>query len=204
MKSTTPHPGMPSIVALALLACATGGCTQTEAAQEPAVRDVSTAASSAQGYAVAGDACGLLRDAEVRQVFAGAGSAERNDAVEAGGIAQCGWKSPTGRIDVQWTHGTDQKVRDWMETVVEVATNGERTAEQAGIRLEPVRGIGDEAMVMIERVDAARGIVHPRAVLGLRRGEQVVLLMSEELAERDRADALAALTRLGRAAAGRL
>lgn len=187
------HPSI-RILACALGASLLAACSGTDAASSSA---------AARSASAAADPCALLRDAEVRRVFPDAAGGRRNDSLQEQGIAVCEWKSPAGRIALEWVrdgYGVD----DWMEIAETGAVDPLRPPEQRPtLRQEAVAGVGDEAKAIIERADPARGVGQV-SVLAFRRGPRDVVVIWADLAQRERADALAALTELGRAAAGRL
>src|SRR5579875_2072321 len=126
------------------------------------------------------DPCRLLSDAEVRRAFPGAASGKRNRDTDILDIATCEWALAPGRLAVQRMQG------------------------EPVIRSERIGGLGDEAVAMVELTDPKRGILHSIAVIAIRRGHQQVAVTTDSLDQHSRADALAVLTRLGRAAAARL
>ncbi|MFM9888547.1 MAG: hypothetical protein ACKVQT_36455, partial [Burkholderiales bacterium] len=74
----------------------------------------------------------------------------------------------------------------------------------ANVRYETIKGVGDEAIALVEPADPKRGILTDSAYLITQRGDQQAMLFSSTLAKRDRAEALKKLEELGKAAAGRL
>jgi hypothetical protein len=166
---------------------------------------VSTTAASPTVAAKTGDGlCRLLADAEVRRVFpeAKAGVPERTR--EQYGIRACVWDMPHGPFVLQqWeAHGgsADDEIRGLATGLLDPVNPKARNA----IRFEPVAGIGEQAMAMVERKDDASGILTDAAILVSRSGGHFLELQSVDLARRDRAAALQALGNLGRAAVGRL
>jgi hypothetical protein len=152
------------------------------------------------------DACKLLNDAEVRNVFPDAKAGERERSAEEYGIAGCVWRNATGTIVLAITRYTgepgsvENDVRGFVHGVVDPV----KPAAVSAVRLEKVRDVGDQAMAVVERADDKRGILSNMSYLITQRGERMAMLISTELPTRERSAALKALKELGRAAAKRL
>jgi len=148
------------------------------------------------------DPCRLLSDAEVRRAFPGAASGKRNRDTDILDIATCEWALAPGRLAVQRMQGEPGSAQDWIDTMKMGIVNPLKA--KPVIRSERIGGLGDEAVAMVELTDPKRGILHSIAVIAIRRGHQQVAVTTDSLDQHSRADALAVLTRLGRAAAARL
>jgi hypothetical protein len=73
------------------------------------------------------------------------------------------------------------------------------------VRYEAIDGIGDDAMLVLEKADPKGGILADTAVLVTQRGgRRAVLFTGSSLAAADRAAARATFETLGRHVAGRL
>ena len=76
-----------------------------------------------------------------------------------------------------------------------------KPAARRNMRYETFNGMAGEAAAFVEPADAGRGVLSDGSMLSIRRGEHTVMLMSTELAQRDRGAALKTLEALGRVAA---
>ncbi len=158
--------------------------------------------------------CNLLTLAEVRAALPAADRAEPIKSPDG-----LGGGDPNAKTDCEWRSGpkgiVELGVRRW-------ATDGSSAMEElkglgigfadpmrpdaeGALRFEALRGIGDEAAVLAEQADAARGIVTSGALLVFKKGDQIVMLgISLRSGAVDRAGVIARLSTLGRAAAKRL
>jgi hypothetical protein len=80
------------------------------------------------------------------------------------------------------------------------------SANAHNVRYEVLKGVGlgNEAVALVETVDAKRGIVSEGAMLAMHRGERTLFLTSPALPARNRDAALKTLEILGKIAAKRL
>lgn len=154
--------------------------------------------------APAGHPCGLLTDAEVRRVFPNAARGKPDPRLEKHGIDTCVWDHPGGLFSAQIEKTEPAAPESEIRSRASGSVDPVNRAARGNVRYETLAGVGDRAIAVVERADAQRGILSDMALLVVRRGGRQVVFMSTQLAERDRAAALAALTELGRAAAGRL
>lgn len=166
---------------------------QTTGAQPPAARLPS------------GDPCAVLSTAEVQKAFPGAKAGERNRRLEQYGLTECGWKGANGQIvlAVQESYSSGSAKQD-VQGMAMGFTDPLNAAARRNVRVETFNGMAGEAAAFVEPADARRGILSDGSLLSIRRGEHTVMLMSAELAQRDRGAALKALEALGRVAARRL
>lgn len=185
---------MPGIAILAILV---GGRSTTTAASTP-----SPATEAAQ--AVAGEGpCGLLTNEEVRRIFPDARNGTLDRRNEKHGILNCEWAHKGGRFMIvagEEYQTPAEEARGWVDSFVD-PMNGSASSR---VRFETISGVGDAAVAVVERADKAKGFMQNGAYIVVRRAQRQVMLASPDLATRERAAALAALTELGRAAAGRL
>ena len=151
-----------------------------------------------------GDACKLLTDAEVRVVFPNAKPAKRDTSVDKYGIASCIWEHPGGRFAVQLMKAAakiDDEMRGRLSGNLDPLKP--RGANDA-VRIVTVSDVGDAARAFVEPTDQKRGVVQGVAMLIAQRSGNQIILMSDQLPERERGAALKALEDLGRAAVKRL
>lgn len=174
--------------------------SQTAVGQAPDAGSPMSAATKATD-----DPCDLLTDAEVRNAFAQATAGKRDHALDKNGILTCLWDTPTDRFVVQVysvSSGTaEDELRGRMAGSIDPMMPG--AAEH--VRYERLAGVGDEAMLVVEKADQQRGILADTAMLVTRRGDRIaVLFTGSSLAGGDRASALRTLETLGRSVAKRL
>ena len=154
--------------------------------------------------APAAGACALLTDVEVRAVFPGAKAGAPERTREQYGIRACVWDTPTGSFALQqWAAkgGTvDNEIRGLAAGFISPVN------PQAGkaVRYETVPGIGEKAMVLVEKQDDVRGILTDAAVLVTLRNGQFLELQSQDLGRSDRTAAMQSLGTLARSAVARL
>jgi hypothetical protein len=182
-----------SIVTIAACFMSVAGCGK----ESVGVEEASAAASP-------GDTCSLLTTAEVASVIPGAKSPERDKSREQYGISACIWDTPRGRLVVQtWKSqpsAVDNEARGLAEGFVDPLKPGAKN----NVRFEKIDGVGEQALAVVEIEDAKRGILNDVAMLVGQRGDQIVVLLSNDLARSERSSALAGLKKLGAAAAKRL
>lgn len=190
------------IAALALFA---GGCSRSSA---PDVLPVTASAAplasaSASAEPVEADSpCRLLADTQVRAVFPSAKSGVPERSREEYGIKACVWDMDTDRFVLQVCTAkgsVDDEIRGLASGFVEPFGGA-----QNNIRYETIAGVGEQAMAVVETQDQKRGILSDAALLVAKHGNQILELQSQELPHRARADALQALTTLGREAVSRM
>jgi hypothetical protein len=150
------------------------------------------------------DPCTLLAVDEVRQAFPGSkpGSIERG--LEKQGILRCSWESPAGLLFLIASREPEDSTKDEARTWAQAAVDPLRPDAERRVRFDVMPGIGDGAIAVVERRDTANGIVEDAALIVIRRGTWLVTLLAPQLARRERADALRALSELGKGVARRL
>ena len=190
----------PCLAALVLAACSERGPEAAAPASAPAAPAANTSSP-----AVAADGpCRLLTDAEVRVVFPDAHAGKRDRSREQYGIRTCVWDGDRSRFAVEVWSAKPGSVENEIRGLASGFIDPVKPGAVNNVRFEPIAGVGDQAFAVLETRDAARGILGDAAVLVTQRGDQVVVLQSNDLARRERGAALKALAALGRSAVGRL
>jgi hypothetical protein len=151
----------------------------------------------------AGDPCALVSKSEVREAFPGAESGQRDHSMDQYGMASCTWELPTSKLAVQTFKSTQtagEELRGRMLGFLDPLRAGLREK----IQYDTITGLGDDAVVMAVKADAAEGILADSAMLGIRRGDRMAVLFTSTLIDGDAAATKKALQALGRSAAARL
>ena len=198
-------------LALAAATMAVGACGKQASgdatAATPAGSMVMADAAPAQSTQPTPDShslCRLLTDAEVRAVFPGAGKGVPERTREKYGITACVWSGDFGRFAVQTWKGegnsADEEARGLATGFIDPL---DRKAA-GNVRYESVAGVGDQATAVLETRDAQRGILTNVAMLVALKQDDMLVLLADDLAQRNRADALAKLRLLAGSAARRL
>lgn len=198
-----------------LLSCCIGTATAAEKAAYDQARELADklkagskgsakpAAETASKLPKA-DPCKLLTDAEVRKVFTDAKPGQRERTREQYGITACLWDYPGGKFAVQLTNAKPGTVDNEIRGMSLGFVDPLKPAARKAVRYETIRGVGDQAMAIVEPADEKRGILTDSAYLITQRGDQQAMLTSTTLAKRDRAAALKTLEELGKTAVSRL
>jgi hypothetical protein len=164
----------------------------------------SVGVEQASAAATAGDPCSLLTTGEVAAVIPGAKSPKRDKSREQYGISACIWDTPGGRLVVQtWKsepNAVENEARGLSAGFVDPLNAGAKN----NVRFEKIDGVGEQALAVVEVEDAKRGILNDVAMLVGQRGDQVLVLLSNDLARAERSSALTGLKKLGANAAKRL
>jgi hypothetical protein len=163
------------------------------------IASLSPPAGGVQG----GDPCGLLTTAEVQQAFPGAKPGARDRGLEKAGVLRCSWNHPAGLL-VLLASDEDESAKEGAEGLTPAFLDPLRPDAGDRVRYEALAGVGDQAVVVLERQDKARGFMQDGAILVVQRGKHQVALLSSDLARRERAEALRVFTELGKAIAKRL
>ncbi len=205
-----------SVIAIAVLSlgCANVGIAADKSAQDEAreladkikkaTQGGGAAASTPAAKLAKADPCKVLTDADVRKVFPDAKSGQRERRNEQYGMVACLWDYSGGRFYVQLSVEQPGTVKNEIRGISLGFVDPLKSGAAANVRYETIKGVGDEAMAIVEPADAKRGILTDSAYLITQRGDQQAMLFSSTLANRDRAEALKKLEELGKAAAGRL
>ncbi len=184
------------------------GAAPTDAALPATTAQPNIAANGAGDPAVAPMApnspCRLLTDAEVRAVFPGVKAGQPERSREEYGIKACQWSADGGRFVAEVWKAKGSTADNEIHGLVEGFIDPVNQSAANNVRYEPVAGVGDQAFAVIETQDAKRGILTDIAMVVARKGDRILVLLSDDLAHRDRATALHALSDLGGAAAKRL
>lgn len=147
--------------------------------------------------------CALLTDAEVRKVLPEVGAGKVDRKLAKHGILYCLWEGKGEHFYVR----ADQdpgSVREEVEALALGFVDPLQPSAGKNVRYEVKNGIGNEALAVVERADPSRGIIGHAAYLGVQKGQRVMILASNTLAQRDRATALKILEELAKVAAARL
>lgn len=148
--------------------------------------------------------CRLLTDAEVRSVFPGAKASQPERSREEYGIKACEWSDDGGRFMAEIWNAKDSTAESEIKGLAEGFIDPVNPGAASNVRYEPIAGVGEQAFAVVENRDAQRGILDDVALLVARKNDRILVLLSDDLAHRDRAVALRSLTDLGSAAAKRL
>lgn len=164
--------------------------------------------STSMGNAQAPDPCALLTVGELQATFPGSKPGRTIRTLEKEGILSCEWVHNTGRVVlVAGADSSEDTPVDEAKTLMNAFVDPLRPDAEAHVRFETLSGVGDKAVVVLEREDKPKGITQNGLVLVVRRGQRQVALMAVppgDLTRRERADALKVLAELGRAIAKRL
>ena len=169
-----------------LLAGGVAACSQSNEnapamGSVPIAQEAATqAATTALPTAPVDNACDLLTDAEIRQVFPTAAPGKRNTESLQYGLDRCAWKTPTGQIGIEVSKveagAFENDLRGELQGAVDPRVNG----ALEGIQFHKVEGIGDHAIAVLEKGDAQRGIYADITLLAIQRGHRMAVLMLNE------------------------
>jgi len=148
--------------------------------------------------------CRLLTNAEVRAVFSSAGSGEPERTREKYGISACVWSGDFGRAALQTWKAEGRSAGDEARGMAAGFIDPLSRTAASNIRYETITGAGEQAVAVVETEDPGRGILSDVAMMMVRKDDQIIMLIADDLTRRDRAQALASLKSLGAAAAARL
>ena len=195
--------GKSSLVVIALLLASCGDRSATPPTATDTAAQLTAAAGSPEalpGTAAEG-LCQLLTLGEVAAVFPGA-EAGVVTKVPVEGVTACTWAIPAGRFVLQSWPAKDP-VADEMKGLTFGVLDPFKPTDGL-IHYETVTGVGDEALAVLTQKDEKRGILSDAAILVARRGDKILVILSDDLPQRDHAQALAALQSLDSSAAGRM
>lgn len=148
--------------------------------------------------------CRLLTVGEVRAVLPQAGAGKRDESRSQYGIDACIWEDANGRFAVQTWQAKSGSVDNEIRGLTAGFIDPLNRAAQGNVRFEAVADVGEQAMAVVETQDAQRGILSDVAMLVTRRGDRIIVLMTDSvLARRERSESLGILQKLGHAAAQR-
>jgi hypothetical protein len=186
------------------------GCSGSDPASVSSSHAATTPASDAASPANTAkvpvdDPCALLADDEVSKAFPGAASGKRNRSLDGHGILTCMWDTPTDRFVVQVFAAASGSVEDELRSRMSGSIDPAMAGAGSQVRYETIGGIGDAAMMVLEKADSKGGILADTAVMVTQRGDRrAVLFTGSSLAAGDRASARKTLETLGRHVADRL
>lgn len=149
--------------------------------------------------ATSADPCALLPVTAVRRLYADAQAGVPDLSLARQGIVRCTWKHGVGTLFL--ITGPDagdtpaDEAESWALTIVDPL----RSDAARHVRYEPVSGVGDAAVAVVERRDPGKGFIQDGAYIAVRRGASLVSLLAPDLARGDRAEALRRLRQLGQA-----
>jgi hypothetical protein len=165
---------------------------------------VSSVILAKNSIAPAVDPCKLLAEAEVRKAFPDAKAGKIDHSLEEHGIVSCLWDHPGGRFAVQVYKGDQGTIENEIRGMSLMFLDPLKAGAEQNVRYETIKDVGDQARAIVERADDKKGFLTDSAVLVAQRKGLQLILMSTQLAQRDRSTALKVLEDLGRAAAKRL
>jgi len=158
----------------------------------------SAVSAPSDGSAPADGPCSLLTIAEIHQAFPDPKPGEPE------GARSCVWSHRGGRLSIVIASSSSRSLREEASWFTGDSLDPFRRDATANVRFESLRGVGDEAIAVVEAADLRRGILDHTATLLVRRRSRQVTLIAPALVRRDRAEALRLLEQLGAAAAARM
>jgi hypothetical protein len=168
----------------------------------------SWALASASRLGAQGEAlCGLLTNAEVQQWFPGSKPGQLDRGQEKQGVLTCTWDLPAGQLSIlgnTTNNEAEESPKDEAKGMLDIFLDPLRADAARHVRYEVLTGVGDEAVAVVERQDAAKGFRISAEILVVRRGTRQVCVLSTGLARRERPEALRVLSQMGQAIASRL
>ena len=150
------------------------------------------------------DPCRLLTDSEIRKAFPDAKAGKVDHSLEEHGIISCLWDHPGGRFAAQVYNGEQGTIENEIRGMSLMFLDPLKPGAGQNVRYETIKDVGDQARAIVETADEKKGFLTDSAVLVTQRKGLQLVLMSTQLAQRDRSSALKVLEDLGRAAARRL
>ena len=204
-----PMHALRNIITVILLVACLAGCshdgnaTGRTGAAAPTSSAPKEAVISTKPMGPVDNACGLLTDAEIRQVFPSAGSGKRNTQSLEYGLDRCAWKISSGQVGVEVSKVAPVEFESDLRGELQAAVDPRVQGALDRIRFHAVEGIGDHAIAVLEKVDAHNGLYTDIALLAIQRGQRmVVLTVPGSLSEAP--STLASLNELGSMLAPRL
>ncbi len=194
-----------TVLTVLLGSCTLIGCSQNNSGSAGAGSSPATSEQARDTGSAAVDPCGLLTNAEVRDVFKGAAAGERDRSVDKYGILSCVWDIPSDRLIVQTFAAKPGAVADELRSRVQGSIDPMLIGAADRIRYQSIAGIGDQAMMVVEKANPELGILADMALLATQRGDRMAILFTgTSLVSGDRDSALKALETLGSDIAQRL
>ena len=138
--------------------------------------------------------CALLPLSEVRRLYPDAAAGVPDLSLAKRGIVRCTWKHGAGTLFLVTGDDTGDTAAEEAESWSLAILDPLRNDAARHVRYETVRGIGDAAVAVVERRDAAKGVMQDGAYISVRRGASLVTILAPDLARGNRAEALRRLT----------
>lgn len=147
--------------------------------------------------------CALLAIGELQRAFPGSQPGRLDRTNEKYGVVPCLWDHPGGRLSILESDELsplEDEASGWSLTFLDPLNR----SAAGRVRYEKLAGVGDEAIAVVERKDAAKGFIGDGSFIVVRRGQRQVSVFVTDLASRERGEALKVLADLGKAVAGRM
>ena len=145
------------------------------------------------GTAPAVDPCKLLGENEVRKAFPDAKAGKVDHSLEAHGIISCLWDHPGGRFAVQVYKGEQGTIENEIRGMSLMFLDPLKPGAEQNVRYVTIKDVGDQARAIVETADEKKGFLTDSAVLVAQHKGFQLILMSTQLAQRDRSSALKVL-----------
>jgi hypothetical protein len=217
LERASPHPSiLPAmtrnaltaiLLAVCLSACSRSGqdsAATAAAPVSPAMPATAQSTSSSISMDPVDNACALLTDGEVRNVFPDAAAGKRNTESLQYGLDRCAWETPTGQIGVEVSKVEAASFEKELRAELQGAVDPRIQHAVDRISFHHVDGIGDHAIAVLEKADAQRGIYADIALLAIQRRHRMAVLMVHRPSVNAPSPTLESLQGLGRRLAVRL
>ncbi len=185
-----------SMMAMAILVGG-AGCKRSDQAVVPTPAVPAAATAIGEPTSPALHPCAILTDSSVALAVADAQAGQRVDDDEAVGISACRWPVGAGAVVLQVFDAGPGSLADHLRAASLEVVEFRRPDAASVVRLVPFDGVGDEAGAYVEQIDSKRGIRKSNAVLMVQKGNRLAVLRVPQLADGDRALALASMKKLG-------
>ena len=188
------------LMVVTVILVSAAGCTGSG----PDQAVVATPAASAAAVAKVGEPataavhpCAMLANASVTLAVPGAQAGLPADEDAAVGISGCRWPVGAGVVTLQVFDAGPGSVENELRAASLEVVELKRPDAASLVRIESLTGIGDKAGAYVERIDSKRGIRKSGAALMVQNGNRRAILRIPQLADGDRALALASMKKLG-------
>ena len=114
------------------------------------------------------------------------------------------WSGEFGRFVLQTWDAKGGSAEDEARGLVVGFVDPMSRESDAHVRYETVAGLAGPAVAVLETQDPAHGILNDIALLATVKNDHAIVILSDDLARRERSDALAKLRSLAQAASTRL
>ena len=173
-----------NLITMILLIGCTAGCSHDAdvdaTARAGAIAPKSIAVSDSPAHlastAPADNACGLLTDAQIRQIFPSAESGKRNTESLEYGLDRCAWKISNGQVGIEVSKVEADRFEYDLRAELQGAVDLRVDGALQRIRFHAVEGIGDHAIAVMEKADAHNGRYTDIALLAIQRGQRMAVL----------------------------